>query len=144
MSTKLELAQKGAKIEMGANAFFKKHPELAPLDANVDILSSQILAKDLGPLDSIDSWEKAFTIAGDRLCERPQPRPEPPPEPEVWPHKFMREVRTYDQLRAYPPEEYRALYFDKGKSGVLTEKAQIFRSIVQSILDRENSRTHDE
>ena len=87
MATKLELAQKGAKIEMGANAFFKKHPELAPLDANVDILSSQILAKDLGPLDSIDSWEKAFAIAGERLCERPQPRPEPPSEPEEWPHK---------------------------------------------------------
>jgi hypothetical protein len=140
MSTKLELAQKAARIEMGANAFFKKHPELAPLDANVDILSSQILSKDLGPLDSIESWEKAFVIAGDRLCERPQARPTPPPEPEVWPHRFMRELRTLQQLKDFPHLEYKALYFDRGKNGTLSEKAQIFRAIVQAILDRENSR----
>jgi hypothetical protein len=140
MATKLELAQKGAKIEMGANAFFKKHPELAPLDANVDILSSQILAKDLGPLDSIDSWEKAFAIAGERLCERPQPRPEPPSEPEEWPHKFMRPIRNRQDISNYPEREYRDLWFSKGKSGELSEKANIFRSIVNAVIDKENAK----
>jgi hypothetical protein len=140
MATKLELAQKAARIEIGANAFFKKNPQIAPLDANVDILSSQILSKDLGPLDSIDSWEKAFAIAGDRLCERPQPRPEPIPEPEVWPHRFMRELRTLQQLKDFPHLEYKALYFDRSKNGTLSEKAKTFRTIVQNILDAENAK----
>jgi hypothetical protein len=139
MSTKLELAQRAAKIELGANAFFKKHPELAPLDANVDILSSQILSKDLGPLDSIESWEKAFAIAGDRLCERPQPQPAPPPEPEVWPYAFCRPVRTLQDVKSYPHLEFKSLWGDK-KGGVQSEKSRIFQSLVNAILDKENAK----
>jgi hypothetical protein len=139
MSTKLELAQKAARIEMGANAFFKKHPELAPLDANVDILSSQILSKDLGPLDSIESWEKAFVIAGDRLCERPQARPTPPPEPEVWPYAFCRPVRTFQDVSQYPHLEFKSLWHDK-KGGVQSEKSRIFQSLVNAIIDKENAK----
>ncbi|HXM02135.1 MAG TPA: hypothetical protein VN939_06005 [Chthoniobacterales bacterium] len=140
MSTRLQQAKKQAQIDLGAALFFEKHRDLYPAEANVSVLAAQIMAKDLGPLDSVESWDKAYALVAHQLCERPQPRPEPSPEPEVWPHKFMREVRTYDDVKSYPQHEYKALWFDKGRGGALTEKAQIFRAIVQAILDKENSK----
>jgi hypothetical protein len=139
-TTKLERAQKEAKIELGGNAFFKKHPDLAPLDANVDVLAGVILQRDLGPLDDLASWEKAYEIAGDRLASaRIESVPVVTSEPEVWPYAFCRPVRNYRDVKSYPHLEFKALWNDK-KGGVQSEKSRIFQSLVNAILDKENAK----
>jgi hypothetical protein len=140
MATRLEQAKKQAQIDLGAALFFEKHRDLYPAEANVSVLAAQIMAKELGPLDSVDSWDKAYSLVAHQLCEKPEPRPEPPAQPEVWPHRFMRELRTFQQLKDFPHLEYKALFFDRAKNGDLSEKAQVFRSIVQAIIDKENLR----
>jgi hypothetical protein len=139
MSTRLEQAKRQAQIDLGAALFFEAHRELYPAMANVQILSSQVLLKNL-PLDSLDSWEQAYALVGHQLCERPQPKETPPPEPEEWPHKFMRPIRNRQDIANYPEREYRDLWFSKDKSGELTEKANIFRSLVNAIIDKENAK----
>ena len=138
MSTRLEQAERQAQIDLGAALFFEAHRELYPAMANVQILSSQVLLKNL-PLDALDSWEQAYALVGHQLCERPQPRPEPPSEPDVWPYAFCRPVRTLQDVKSYPHLEFKSLWGDK-KGGVQSEKSRIFQSLVNAILDKENAK----
>jgi hypothetical protein len=138
--TKLEAAQKDAKISAGALLFFEAHPELWRAHANVNVLASAIQSRELGQLDSLEAWEKAYALMSHQLATEPSVQAEEPRE-EVWPHRFMRPVRTMADIKAYPPQEYKALWHDRSRvNGELSEKAKIFRSIVEGVIAKENAR----
>jgi hypothetical protein len=142
--SKLEAAQKDAKISAGALLFFEAHPELWRAHANVNVLASAIQSRELGPLDSLEAWEKAYTLVGHQLAAEPRQQEEAPRE-EIWPHRFMRPVRSMADIKAYPAQEYKALWHDRSRvNGELSEKAKIFRSIVQAVIDNENARREGE
>ena len=139
--TKLEAAQKDAKISAGALLFFEVHPELWRAQANVNVLASAIQSRELGPLDSLESWEKAYELMGSQLAAEPRRQEEEAPREEVWPHRFMRPVRSMADIKAYPAQEYKALWHDRSRvNGELSEKAKIFRSIVEGVIAKENAR----
>jgi hypothetical protein len=138
--SKLEAAQKNAKISAGALLFFEAHPELWRAHANVNVLASAIQSRELGPLDSLESWEKAYALVGHQLAAEPQQQQEEPRE-EAWPHRFMRPVQTMADIKAYPPQEYNPLWHDRSRvNGELSEKAKIFRGIVEGVIAKENAR----
>jgi hypothetical protein len=138
--TKLEAAQKDAKISAGALLFFETHPELWRGHCNVNVLSSKVAELGL-PLDSLESWEKAHSLVGTQLAAEPRRQEEEAPREEVWPHRFMRPVRSMADIKAYPAQEYKALWHDRSRvNGELSEKAKIFRSIVEGVIAKENAR----
>src|SRR5271156_4408395 len=126
--SKLEAAQKDAKISAGALLFFEAHPELWRAHANVNVLASAIQSRELGPLDSLDSWEKAYELMGSRLAVEPRQQEEEVPREEVWPYRFCRPIRSMQDVKHYPANEYKSLWADRNRStGELSEKAKIFR-----------------
>lgn len=139
---KLEQAKRQASIEIGSQKFFARNPFLWPSDANQSVLAGLIEQKSLGGFDDPDSWQKAFELGKHLLCERPAPKLEPPSGPAEWPShlRFMRPIYTYADILAYPPNEYKSLYFDKARGGAPSEKQKLFRAVVQEIIDRENSK----
>jgi hypothetical protein len=136
---RLDEALKEQHLETGASFFFRKHKDIAPLDANVAILASEIQKQNL-PLDKIESWEKAFEVVGNSLAEKVRVTPTPSePEPQKWPYPWCPEIHSYADIQAIPQKMYRDLYFDK-RAGELSKRAIQFRAIVQDILDKENAR----
>jgi len=142
MNTKLEEAKKQAAVELGSHKFFQRNLHLWASDANQSVLAGLIAQKDLGPFDDPDSWEKAYQIGKDMLCQRPT-TPEPQSAPSEWPHKFMRPIYTYADVRAYPAREFSALHNDyvwKNGEKVPSKKCEIFRAVVQRIIDEHNAK----
>jgi hypothetical protein len=138
MSKRIDDAQRLYDIENGAATFFRNHKDLNPCDANVALLVSEITKKNL-PLDKPESWEAAYAVAGPafapRLVERVQEI-----QPEEWPYPWMPEVYTYGDIQSKLPGKMYSDFYNDKKHGVLTERALIFRGIVDAILARENAR----
>jgi hypothetical protein len=134
---RLIAVQKQEQIDVGALAFFRKHPELNPCDANVAILSSEILVKNL-PLEEVKSWEKAFGTVGTMLAPRIKETPIPDPEPEKWPYAFP-EIHTPADIKILDGKLFKDFWNDKDKSGKPSKKSLEFRAVVQAILDKANA-----
>jgi|HubBroStandDraft_5_1064220.scaffolds.fasta_scaffold331451_2 hypothetical protein len=134
---KLLAAQKQVKIDQGALQFFQKHPELNPCEANVSILSSEIMLKNL-PLDVIKSWEKAFETVSGMLAPRMTETPAPESEPEKWPYAFP-EIHTPADVKNLDGKIFKDFWNDKDKSGKPSKKSLEFRAVVQAILDKVNA-----
>jgi hypothetical protein len=143
---KLIAAQKQVKIDQGALSFFQKHPDLNSCDANVSILSAEIMLKNL-PLDNIHSWETAFKTVGGMLASRIVETPAPEPEPEKWSYPFP-EIHTVADINRMDRKIYNDFWFDKKRQatqeeikrdGGLSQRAQDFRRVVTEILEKANA-----
>jgi hypothetical protein len=145
-SEKLIAAQRQDQIDTGALAFFRKYLELNSCDANVSILSAEIMLKNL-PLDDIKSWETAFKTVGGMLAPRIDESPAPEPEPEKWSYPFP-EIHTVADINRMDRKIYNDFWFDKKRQatqeeikrdGGLSQKAQDFRRVVTEILEKANA-----
>jgi hypothetical protein len=139
MATRLDEVKRQAALDEGALRFFRAHRELNSCEANVKLLSSEVVLKNL-PLDDLASWETAHAVVGSQLAPKVKAA-EPYTQSEIqkWPYPWCPEIHSYADIQAIPPKTYRDLYFDK-RGGELTERAIQFRAIVQDILDKENAR----